>query len=160
MTPTGPQLEIRPLAADDTRPLRQAILRPARPWAETAWPGDHDPDTRHFGAFDDGQLVAIASLYREDRPDHAGRDRGGGDGWRLRGMATAVDARGRGAGRALLAACVAHAAANGGGELWCNARTPAMGFYAGAGFERVSDQFDVPGIGPHVVMSIRVPPSP
>ncbi|HEX2042482.1 MAG TPA: GNAT family N-acetyltransferase [Acidimicrobiales bacterium] len=144
--------QVRPVGAGDVRPLRHSILRPGRPWEETAFPGDADPDTVHLAAFDGDRLIGIASLYREPRPGEA-------DGWRLRGMATAVEARGQGAGRALLAACVALVAAQGGGELWCNARTPAVGFYRAAGFSVVSDEFDVPGIGPHVVMSLDVPPA-
>lgn len=142
--------QVRPVGAEDVRPLRHSILRPGRPWEETAFPGDADPATVHLAAFDGDRLIGIASLYREPRPAKA-------DGWRLRGMATAEDARGRGAGRALLAVCVAHVAAQGGGELWCNARTPAVGFYRAAGLAVVSEEFDVPGIGPHVVMSLDVP---
>lgn len=88
--------------------------------------------------------MGIASLYREARL---------GDGWRLRGMATEPDVRGAGFGTALLAACMEHVAASGGGELWCNARVPAVGFYQRAGFEVVSEAFDIAGIGPHVVMA-------
>lgn len=89
----------------------------------------------------------MASVYREDRPG------GPAGGWRLRGMATAADVRGTGFGAALLAACIEHVAASGGGELWCNARQVAIGFYRRAGFEVVSDEFDIPRIGPHVVMA-------
>jgi len=101
----------------------------------------------HFGAFDGERLVGIVSLYREDRPDGPER------GWRLRGMATETDVRGAGFGTALLAACIEHVAASGGGELWCNARLAALGFYRRAGFEVVGEEFDIPGIGPHVVMA-------
>ncbi len=95
--------------------------------------------------------MGIASLYREPRPEQA-------DGWRLRGMATVPEVRGQGFGIALLAACVDHVAVSGGGELWCNARRAAVGFYRRAGFDVVSDEFDIPGIGPHVVMTTTVPP--
>ncbi len=142
--------QVRPVGAEDVRPLRHSILRPGQPWDETVYPGDHEPATVHLGAFEGDRLIGIASLYREARPGKA-------DGWRLRGMATTEDARGRGAGRALLAACVAHVAARGGGKLWCNARTPAVGFYAAAGFAVSSAEFDIPGIGPHVAMSLEVP---
>jgi GNAT superfamily N-acetyltransferase len=153
---SGPdQLVVRAVTAAETRALRQEVLRPRRPAADSIYPHDEDASTLHLGAYLDGGVVGIASLYREDRP--------GGDrklaGWRLRGMASAPDARGRGVGRALLQACVDHVAASGGGELWCNARTPASGFYARAGFEVVSQPFDIPGIGPHVVMRRTVPPS-
>ncbi|MDQ4067866.1 MAG: GNAT family N-acetyltransferase [Actinomycetota bacterium] len=101
----------------------------------------------HFGAFDGDRLVGIVSLYREPRPGGARR------GWRVRGMATEPNVRGAGFGTALLAACIEHVASSGGGEVWCNARLPAVGFYRRAGFDVVSDEFEIPGIGPHVVMA-------
>ncbi len=143
-------VEVATITAEETRPLRHLVLRPTQPAEATEYPGDHDPDTRHFGAFDGGRLVGIASLYRESRVG------GPADGWRLRGMATAVDSRGRGAGRALLSACRRHVDSGGGGELWCNARMAAHGFYAAAGFKAVGPQFDIDDIGAHVVMRIEV----
>ena len=98
--------------------------------------------------------MGIASLYREARPSGAPR------GWRLRGMATEPAVRGSGFGALLLQACVDHVARSGGGELWCNARLPALGFYRTAGFAVVGEQFDIPGIGPHFVMTRDVLPSP
>lgn len=149
----GLTVRVVAVTAAQTRPLRHLVLRPAQPVEATVYPGDEAPDTRHLGAFDDGHLVGIASLYRQARP-------GGPDpGWRLRGMATAPPARGRGAGKALLHACRAHVAACGGGELWCNAREAARGFYVGTGFATVGAEFDIEGIGPHVVMRINVAPA-
>lgn len=65
-------------------------------------------------------------------------------------MATDPARRGAGFGAALLAGCVEHA---GGAELWCNARLEAVDFYRRAGFDVVSEPFDIAGIGPHVVMA-------
>ena len=70
-------------------------------------------------------------------------------------MATEPDVRGAGFGAALVAACIEHAAASGGGEVWCNARMGAVGFYRRAGFDVVGDEFEIPAIGPHVVMVRR-----
>jgi len=66
-------------------------------------------------------------------------------------MATAPEARGHGFGTALLSACVEHAA-SAGGEVWCNARRTAIGFYLNGGFTVVGEPFDIAGIGAHVVM--------
>jgi ribosomal protein S18 acetylase RimI-like enzyme len=140
---------IRPVTAEDIRPLRHSVLRPGQAFLETRYPGD-DAGV-HFGAFDGDRLVGIASLYEEDRVD------GPAGGWRLRGMATDPEVRGAGFGAALLAHCLEHAAGAGGTELWCNARMAAVGFYRRAGFEVVSEEFDVPGIGPHVIMTRPVP---
>ena len=143
------RLLIRAVPAEEIRPLRQRILRPRQRFEDTVYPGDDLDDTVHFGAFDGERLVGIASLYREDRPD------GPEGGWRLRGMATEPDVRGAGFGAALLGACVERVAAAGGTELWCNARLGAVGFYERAGFQVVSEQFDIPDLGPHVVMARR-----
>jgi GNAT superfamily N-acetyltransferase len=139
-------VEVRPVAAADTRPLRLQVLRPDQPPESAVYPGDDDPSTRHFGGFVDGRLVGIASLYAEPRPH------GPAHGWRLRGMATEPSARRRGVGDALLTACVDHVVAQGGGELWANARLGAVDFYTRAGFDVVSDRFEIAGIGPHVVV--------
>lgn len=140
---------IRRVTADEVRPLRHSVLRPGQSLEETLYPGD-DAGV-HLGAFDGDRLVGIASLYEEDRVG------GRAGGWRLRGMATDAGVRGAGHGAALLAACVEVVAGAGGTELWCNARMAAVGFYRRAGFEVVSAEFDVPGIGAHVVMTRPVP---
>lgn len=141
---------IRPVTAADVRPLRHRVLRPEQPFESTVYPGDDLPVTVHLGAFDGDALVGIASLYREPRAGTA-------EGWRLRGVATVAGVRGRGFGASLLEACLQHAAAAGGAEVWCNARRAAIGFYRRAGFEVVSGEFDVAGIGPHVVMARASP---
>lgn len=140
---------IRRVTAEEIRPLRHSVLRPEQAFLETRYPGD-DAGV-HFGAFDGDRLIGVASLYEEDRVD------GPTGGWRLRGMATDPDVRGAGFGAALLAACVEEVAAAGGTELWCNARMAAVNFYRKGGFEVVSDEFDVPGIGAHVVMTRPAP---
>ena len=148
MTGERPGVAVRYIQAAETRPLRHAVLRPSQPAESTVYPGDDDPSTVHLGAFLDDRVVGIASLYAERRPDGPR----GTPGWRLRGMASAPRARGIGVGWALLRACIDHVASHGGGELWCNARVPAAEFYARAGFETVSEPFDIPEIGAHVVM--------
>jgi predicted GNAT family N-acyltransferase len=39
---------------------------------------------------------------------------------------------------------------------WCNARQVAVNFYANVGFEVVSKEFDIPGIGPHYAMYLKI----
>ena len=39
---------------------------------------------------------------------------------------------------------------------WCNARTSAAGYYEKIGFVIASDEFELPDIGPHVLM-VRLP---
>jgi len=146
---------ILPIAAAETRPLRQSVLRPQQKAEELVYPGDDDPRSRHLGAFVDDRLVGIASLYVEPMPDVT--DASASD-WRLRGMATLPEARGTGLGGALLEACLEHIRSMGGTRLWCNARVPASGFYVRYGFLVHGDAFELPGIGPHYLMSRSIDP--
>lgn len=139
---------VRAIAAAETRPLRQRVLRPHQRIEELAWPGDDAPDTLHVGAVDEsGAIVGIASVYREARRGTIAEGE-----WRLRGMATLPERRREGLGRALVDACIMHARARGGRVLWCDARTSAAAFYEALGFAREGEEFDKPGVGPHWVM--------
>ncbi len=143
--------EIRVLPAAAVRPLRLSVLRSDGRPEDVVWPGDDDPAARHLGAFAAGKLVGIASIRPAPHPSDPRPD-----DWQLRGMATRSEVRGQGAGKAVLSACLAHAAGEGGRRLWCNARTSAAGFYERAGFSKVGAEFDVPAIGPHVVMELAL----
>ena len=134
------QLTVRPVPLEQTRALRQAVLRPYMTVEEMA---GHEPaGSFAVGAFVGDELVAVGLVGREGDPG----------AWRVRGMATAPDARGRGAGTAVLDALVRHAAGEGATSVWCNARTRAIPLYERAGFNVVSDVFEPPDIGPHVRM--------
>jgi GNAT superfamily N-acetyltransferase len=137
------RLTVRPLPIAQTRELRQRILRPHQTLEELA--AHEPPDAYAVGAFAGDDLVAVGFVSRDGEPG----------AWRVRAMATAAHARGRGAGTAVLDALVAHARAHGATRVWCNARTPARAFYSRAGFKVVSDEFELPEIGPHVVMELR-----
>lgn len=133
---------VRPMALADTRPLRRRVLRPTLSEADLA---GHEPaGALAFGAFDGEDRLVATGL--------AGPDGEGIGGWRIRGMATEPDQRGKGAGAAVLQALVASALAAGATRIWCNARTPARRFYLRAGFREASAEFELPDIGPHVVM--------
>ena len=141
--------------ADVTLPLRQRVLRPHETLEQLALHGDDAPDAGHFAAFDEeDEVVGTATVRRHPPP----WDPDDASAWRLRGMATAEGVRSRGVGSQVLAAVVDHVADNGGGVLWCNARTPAIEFYRRAGFETRGEEWLDPVIGPHIVMLRWVDP--
>ncbi|MBI2422076.1 MAG: GNAT family N-acetyltransferase [Candidatus Hydrogenedentes bacterium] len=137
------------LAAHETWPLRQKILRPHQTLEEMFFPGDEAVDTIHFGIVLDDAIAGIASLYREAHPAFPGEAL-----WRLRGMAVDEAARRHGLGRRLVEECIAAARARGGTVLWCNARTSAADFYRRLGFKIQGKVFAMPGIGWHYLMWI------
>ncbi len=143
------QFQARQISLERTRPLRHTVLRPHQTAGELA--GQEGAGAFAVGAFGaDADLVAVGIVH----PDPA---RTGA--WRVRGMAAVPHLRGRGAGAAVLDALLAHAASHGADVVWCNARTPARTLYERAGFRQVSDEFELPAIGPHVVMERALGPA-
>jgi predicted GNAT family N-acyltransferase len=142
------------VAAEVTYELRGAILRPTG--GEITWAGDEDPATFHLAArTDDDRVVGVVRFSPAPCPWRPLAS----TPWQLRGMATDERVRGSGAGRALLADGLRRVAARGADLVWCDARTSAAGFYERFGFTVVTDEFDKPGIGPHVGMVIEVGPA-
>lgn len=138
--------------AAETRELRRVVLRPNQPPDACVYPGDDAPESIHLGIRgDDGNLIAVASFYREPTPDGPSAERQ----LRIRGMAVLPEHRGRGLGRALVDAGLAVAIRQSPPPtlVWCNARTTAAGYYAKLGFFPQGDEFEIEGIGPHYVMA-------
>lgn len=146
---------IRAITAEETRPIRQEVLRPHQRIDELAYHGDDAETTRHWGIHLDGELAAITSLFREPPPNSTETR-----AWRIRAVATRPAYRGRGCATQLLEHCLRYVAESGGGLLWCNARVSAESFYHRHGFETAGPPFLLPVIGPHVIMERRVSPAP
>lgn len=140
-------IEVRAITAEATLPLRLEVLRPGRPIESAKFQGDDAPSTRHFGAFRDGRVLGIASLYLTEMPERRGLP-----AFQLRGMATAPEARGIGLGCALVQACIGFTRQKGAHLIWCNARTGAVDFYRRLGFEIIGNEFEIPDVGPHYRM--------
>jgi len=148
---------VRPCSPGDVWGLRHSVLRPHQRADEVHWDSDDAPGSAHFCAEGPaGEVVSVGSVHPEDAPWPSGA----AAQWRLRGMATLPEFRGRGAGGAVLEAVVAHVARQGGGLLWCNARLPAVPFYRRAGFAERGEPWEEPAIGPHVVMWTWVEATP
>ena len=109
------------------------------------WSGDEAPGTRHFAAECGRRVVGCATLmFNEWQGRAAGQ---------VRGMAVEIEYRNRGVGAQLLAGAELEAAQSRGVEvIWCNARTPAVGFYRKQGWETVGDEFVIDTAGPHYKM--------
>lgn len=140
--------EVRLITAEETLPLRHALLRAGLPRETAIFPGDDAESSRHFGAFFEGKLVGVATIHFVPLLDQPDFD----PAYQVRGMATAAEMQEQGAGRALLEACAAAAREAGAQWLWCNARTPALGFYTRHGFKTTGGIFEIQNAGPHVRM--------
>jgi GNAT superfamily N-acetyltransferase len=139
---------VRHISAIDTLPLRSAVLRNNLPLEDCVF--DTDGLGFHLGAFDDGKLISIATFFPEEYPEL------GTGGYRLRGMATHPAFSGSGYGSQIIQFAINELRNEGISYLWCNARKTALGFYKKLNFTTISDEFIVPGIGPHFNMSLQI----
>jgi GNAT superfamily N-acetyltransferase len=135
--------------AEVGRALRMSVLRPHEPAGRPMYGREQEPSTLHFAAVGRAEAVlAVGSVMPEEHP----RDPRPDD-WRIRGMATRPELRGRGMGSAVLAAIEGAAGERGARRLWCNARTGARRFYERAGFAAEGREYEIEGIGAHFLMS-------
>jgi GNAT superfamily N-acetyltransferase len=134
------------------RPLRLEVLRAGFPPESVIHERDSIPGAAHAAILRDGEAIAIGSVMPEGYP----LDPQNGD-WRVRGMATRADVRGRGLGALVLGFLEAHARGEQASRLWCNARVGARTFYERAGLSIEGEVFEIESIGPHFLMSKRLP---
>ena len=145
-----PVVVVRRATLAEIMALRHAELRPGRPLDAARFDGDGDPTTRHFAAFLQNDPDAVGCASAMARPWE------GESAFQLRGMATRAALVRRGIGAALLRFLEPAICAEAGVRLlWCNARRAAVPFYRRLGWEVVSDEFDIPTVGPHHTMIHR-----
>lgn len=144
---------IRQVPPAVTFPLRQRVLHPELQVDAVGLPGDDRRGAAHFAAFAaTGELIGIVTVI----PEPPTWEPAAAQAWRLRGMATAPEVRGRGEGVRLVSAALDHVRSSGGMLLWCTARLGAVGFYQRMGFATRGEPWEEPIIGPHIAMWRRV----
>ena len=114
------------LSAEETHPLRLAVLRFDTPTKVVEFPEDHWPGAVHLGLRVGDELVATSTWVPRPHKDEPGVQ--------LRGMATSRAVQGAGYGGVLLEAGCARMQADGARLVWANARDAALAFYLRHGF--------------------------
>lgn len=120
-------VDIRPIAHEQTYPLRHSVLWPDKPFDYVKVENDYEG--HHYGAFLDDELVAVISLFVSDGTA------------RFRKFAAYPDHQRKGIGTQLLNHVMTEARQLGATTLWCDARLDAADFYRRFGMEAVSDVF-------------------
>lgn len=139
---------IKEVSLDEIVDLRWRVLRPGLPRETAIFAEDALPGTFHVAYLDGDTVVSCVTFVPEDLDGEAA--------WRFRGMATDESRRGQGVGGELLRDGLARVAERGGDLVWCNARLVAARFYARHGFTQRGEQFDIPGVGPHLLLVKRL----
>ncbi len=140
-------MKVLRISTRDTYPIRHQVLRPGRPLETCFFDRDGDEQTFHLGAFIETKLVSIASFYFEKHPKLEDPYQ-----YRLRGMATLPDFQRQGHSSELLKMGFPIIKQNLCSLVWCNARVSAQGFYEKIGFKTIGDVFEIPDVGPHLLM--------
>ena len=139
------------ISADDVLPIRNEVLREGKLTPEACrFDNDELETSFHLGYFVNTDLAGIASFHNQSLTEFNGH------GYQLRGMATVEKYRGKGLGNQLLNFGMVYLRGQKVDYLWCNARKTALTFYLNSGFEIISEQFDVPGIGAHYKMYVKL----
>jgi GNAT superfamily N-acetyltransferase len=142
---------IRFIKVEELLAIRNEVLREGKlPPEGCRFPTDNVEGAFHLGYYQDGELVCIASFHPQNYGDF------GGTGYQLRGMAAIEKYRGRGFGSRLLNFGIVYLKGQRANYLWCNARKKALPFYLNIGFEVISPEFEVPVIGPHYVLYVKI----
>ncbi|OCX51492.1 GNAT family N-acetyltransferase [Mucilaginibacter sp. PPCGB 2223] len=142
---------IKFIPLDDVFDIRNIVLREGKlPPGQPRFPSDDVEGAFHLGYFAGDTLACVASFHPEAREPYQGV------GYQLRGMATLEEYQGKNFGNQLLNFAIVYLRGQKANYIWCNARKKALRFYQNIGFEVISPEFEVPGIGPHYVMYLKI----
>ena len=139
------ELRCTTVPAEAVIDLRHAVLRQGLPRAAAVFDGDDA--ARHYAVVDGDQVVVCLSMMLNPLPAAYGAS--SAKTYQLRGMASAEQVRGQGFGRQLMEFMESDLEAD---VLWCNARRVAIPFYEKCAWQIISEEFEIPQAGPHVVM--------
>ncbi|RKD17245.1 GCN5 family acetyltransferase [Pelobium manganitolerans] len=142
---------IKFISAPETLPLRKEVLRANKlDLRDCVFDGDHDENAFHLGYFEKDLLVSVATFHSQNLSNY------GYEGYQLRGMATQEVYREKGIGNKLLNFAIVYLRGKNAKYIWCNARQIAFKFYLSLGFEFISEEFEIPEIGIHRKMYLKI----
>ena len=130
--------------------LRSRVLRNGIPLEECVFPTDKIEGVLHLAFYVGEEIATIASFFPNKYKDNQQL------GYQLRGMATDQPFLGKGYGKQLVEFAVDYIKKTNAEYIWCNARTSAIKFYQKIGFELVSEEFEITGVGPHYEMILKL----
>lgn len=141
-------MKVQIIETEQTYPLRHLVLRPGRPIETCYFDGDQDFDTVHIGLYEKDEIQCIVS-FRKKSHEYFSED----NQYQLRGMATHPEKRGQGLGKLIIEEGLKLFKHD---LIWCNARISARGFYEKFGFKSHGEVFEIPDVGPHIIMSFNI----
>ena len=139
--------EIKLTTAENIIGIRHHVLRTGKPISTCYFEGDQLLSSFHFGAFLKNKIIGCVSLMPKPHPLIEDKNT-----YQLRGMAVLPNFRGQKIGEKLLYKAEEYLKSIKVKTLWCNVRLKAIGFYGKNNFQIISDEFQIPEVGSHVLM--------
>jgi predicted GNAT family N-acyltransferase len=130
--------------------LRSKVLRNNLPLKDCIFPTDQIEGAFHLAYYLEEEIATVASFFPKNYNNRAEL------GYQLRGMASDPQFSGKGYGKSLVQFAIEYIKNTNAQYIWCNARSNAVSFYEKLGFEKVSNEFEVAGIGPHYEMILNL----
>ena len=91
---------IKEITAQETYLVRNLVLRPEKRIETCFFDGDNLDQTKHFGYFDNGNIIGVVSLYKNKNSIFKSPNQ-----YQIRGMAILKEFQGSGFGKLLVAYC-------------------------------------------------------
>jgi predicted GNAT family N-acyltransferase len=120
-------MDIRSISWDEALPIRHKVLWPNKPLLFCKV--DSDETAQHYGAYLNGELVCVASIYLDGRVA------------RLRKFATLAEFQGQGIGSNIITYILKELKKADIESFWCDARITATGFYKKFGMKQQGTKF-------------------
>lgn len=126
--------------------VRHPVLREGKPLESCHFEGDDLATTKHFGYFNNNNLIGIISVFKKDNVFFEQSQ------FQIRGMAVLTTHQKKGIGAALVRLAEQYIESQKGRLIWMNARIIAVEFYEKSGYQIIGNSFEIPEIGTHYVM--------
>jgi predicted GNAT family N-acyltransferase len=139
--------ELKRVAVEQILSLRHKVLRLGRPFSTASFDGDKLDSTFHFAALYNAEVIGCLSLIKKATTNLSEKNT-----YQLRGMAVDAVFREKKIGQQLLQYAETQLTQKKVYLIWCNVRTSANMFYLKNGYEQIGEMFDIPNVGPHVLM--------
>lgn len=140
-------ITIKEIPFQETFAIRHPVLRAGKPIESCHFKDDELNSTKHFGIFENDNLIGVASLFEQKNPFFDDENQ-----MQLRGMAVLETHQKQGLGEKLLHHCEYYSKTKNKSLLWFNARINAVPFYKKSGYEIIGNPFEIEDVGTHFVM--------
>jgi len=138
---------IREITAIETFLVRHPVLRKGKPIESCQFEGDDLNTTKHFGLYEDSNLVGVISIFECKSVLFNEKKQ-----FQIRGMAVLENFQKKGFGEALMHHAELALQKEKANLIWFNARKTALGFYEKLGYRIIGDPFEIENVGIHYLM--------